>query len=94
MTNFLLHRHRKADVQFKQPDGLKELLSDISREVLREQPQCVNTFVADYLEAMLVTRENALSELPEKSPILLLIFPHALFTQLPNERATIFSTSA
>ncbi|CAH1115454.1 unnamed protein product [Psylliodes chrysocephalus] len=41
------------------PDGLKELMSDISREVLRTQPQNMYAFIADYLEALLLTRENA-----------------------------------
>ncbi|CAH0552516.1 unnamed protein product [Brassicogethes aeneus] len=41
------------------PDGLKELISDISREVLRSQPEDIYMFVADYLDALLITRENA-----------------------------------
>ncbi|KAH1026324.1 hypothetical protein HUJ05_010862 [Dendroctonus ponderosae] len=41
------------------PDGLRELMSDISREVLRSQPEDVYTFVADYLDALMITRENA-----------------------------------
>ncbi|XP_076252027.1 uncharacterized protein LOC143191124 [Rhynchophorus ferrugineus] len=41
------------------PDGLKELMSDISREVLRSQPQDIYTFIADYLDALMITRENA-----------------------------------
>lgn len=40
------------------PDGLKELLADMSREVLRYQPENIHEFLADYLEAMLVTREE------------------------------------
>lgn len=40
------------------PDGLKELLTDISREVLRYQPENIHEFLADYLEAMLATREE------------------------------------
>ena len=39
------------------PDGLKELMADISREVLRSQPENMELFIADYLEAMLLTRE-------------------------------------
>lgn len=34
-------------------------MSDISREVLRSQPEDVYTFVADYLDALMITRENA-----------------------------------
>ncbi|KAK5650501.1 hypothetical protein RI129_001530 [Pyrocoelia pectoralis] len=41
------------------PDGLRELMSDISREVLRNQPQEMYTFIADYLDALMITRENA-----------------------------------
>lgn len=62
MSNFLLHKHCKPDEQFRRPEGLTELLCDITREVLREQPDCVYTFCADYLDAMLRTREQTLSE--------------------------------
>lgn len=62
MSNFLLHKHCKPDEQFRRPEGLTELLCDITREVLREQPDCVFTFCADYLDAMLRTREQTLSE--------------------------------
>lgn len=41
------------------PDGLRELMSDISREVLRSQPKDVYSFIADYLDALMITRENA-----------------------------------
>ncbi|KAL3277161.1 hypothetical protein HHI36_012513 [Cryptolaemus montrouzieri] len=41
------------------PDGLRELISDVSREVLRSQPDDLYTFIADYLDALMVTRENA-----------------------------------
>ncbi|CAD0202363.1 unnamed protein product [Chrysodeixis includens] len=40
------------------PDGLKELMSDITREVLRFQPDNLYKFIADYLSVLLVTREN------------------------------------
>lgn len=39
------------------PEGLRELMSDITREVLRYQPENIESFIADYLEAMLLTRE-------------------------------------
>ncbi|XP_030761977.1 uncharacterized protein LOC115886813 [Sitophilus oryzae] len=41
------------------PEGLKELMSDISREVLRSQPENIYMFIADYLDALMITRENA-----------------------------------
>ncbi|KAK9875021.1 hypothetical protein WA026_005831 [Henosepilachna vigintioctopunctata] len=41
------------------PDGLRELMSDITREVLRSQPTDLYTFIADYLDALMITRENA-----------------------------------
>ncbi|CAG9130031.1 unnamed protein product [Plutella xylostella] len=40
------------------PNGLKELMADISREVLRAQPIDIHKFIADYLSTLLVTREN------------------------------------
>lgn len=42
----------------KVPDGLKELMSDISREVLRDQPENIYEFIADYLEEMEIERER------------------------------------
>lgn len=42
----------------KIPKGLQDLMSDISREVLRNQPKNIYDFIAEYLEAMLITREN------------------------------------
>lgn len=42
----------------KVPDGLKELMFDISREVLRDQPENINEFIADYLEEMVLKREH------------------------------------
>ncbi|KAI4458787.1 ropporin-1-like protein [Holotrichia oblita] len=41
------------------PEGLRELMSDISREVIRSQPTHIYTFIADYLDALMITRENA-----------------------------------
>lgn len=55
--DFLLLRHRKKSLVVPVPDGLKELMADISREVLRSQPENMELFIADYLEAMLLTRE-------------------------------------
>lgn len=42
----------------KIPKGLQDLMADISREVLRNQPKKIYDFIAEYLEAMLITREN------------------------------------
>ncbi|KAJ8718690.1 hypothetical protein PYW08_002927 [Mythimna loreyi] len=48
----------KDNCKLALPDGLKELMSDITREVLRYQPRDLYKFIADYLAAMLVTRDN------------------------------------
>ncbi|KAJ8919112.1 hypothetical protein NQ315_012097 [Exocentrus adspersus] len=56
--NVMLQRHCARYI-YVVPDGLKELMSDISREVIRSQPENIYTFVADYLDALLITRENA-----------------------------------
>lgn len=47
---------------FPIPEGLKELSSDIIREVLRHQPECIHAFIAEYLETMLLLREKARGE--------------------------------
>ncbi|CAK1541992.1 unnamed protein product [Leptosia nina] len=44
--------------QIKVPKGLQELMSDISREVLRAQPKNVYSFIANYLHALLEVRDN------------------------------------
>uniref|UniRef100_A0A1Y1MXK5 RIIa domain-containing protein n=1 Tax=Photinus pyralis TaxID=7054 RepID=A0A1Y1MXK5_PHOPY len=54
----VLQRHC-AKYIYAIPDGLRELMSDISREVLRSQPEDMYTFIADYLDALMITRENA-----------------------------------
>ncbi|XP_055640456.1 abnormal spindle-like microcephaly-associated protein homolog [Toxorhynchites rutilus septentrionalis] len=56
--NYLLHRQRTPGAVIPVPDELKELMSEISREVLRAQPPNVIGFIADYLEAKLIRREN------------------------------------
>lgn len=56
--DILLQRH-KARYIYIIPEGLRELLSDISREVLRNQPEEIYNFIADYLDALMITRENA-----------------------------------
>jgi IQ calmodulin-binding motif len=55
--NFHLKHHRKLSEVLRIPDGLQDLMADIAREVLRYQPQNIEMFIADYLEAMLTTRE-------------------------------------
>lgn len=55
--NFHLKRHRKLSEVLHVPEGLPELMSDIAREVLRYQPSNIEVFIADYLEAMVLTRE-------------------------------------
>ncbi|CAH1176298.1 unnamed protein product [Phaedon cochleariae] len=56
--NVMLQRHAAKHIYIV-PDGLRELMTDISREVLRSDPTNMYTFIADYLEALLLTRENA-----------------------------------
>ncbi|XP_018576710.1 uncharacterized protein LOC108915219 [Anoplophora glabripennis] len=56
--NVLLQRHCARYI-YVVPEGLKELMSDISREVIRCDPENIYTFIADYLDALLITRENA-----------------------------------
>lgn len=60
--NFILHKHNTENHHVKMPDGLKELLSDISREVLRSQPDDPYDFIANYLETLMVVREESLSK--------------------------------
>lgn len=55
--NFLHVHHRKLSEIVPVPEGLRELMADVTREVLRYQPENVEGFIADYLEAMLMTRE-------------------------------------
>ncbi|CAG9565862.1 unnamed protein product [Danaus chrysippus] len=55
--NELLQKHGCANV-FSIPEGLKELMSDISREVLREQPKHIFAFISNYLSVMMLTREH------------------------------------
>lgn len=55
--NFLHLRHRKLTEIVPVPEGLRELMADVTREVLRYQPENIEEFIADYLDAMLLTRE-------------------------------------
>ncbi|XP_052752330.1 uncharacterized protein LOC113522673 [Galleria mellonella] len=54
----LLQSQIKDSCKLALPEGLQDLMSDISREVLRVQPQNLCQFIARYLSALLVTREN------------------------------------
>ncbi|EGI63642.1 hypothetical protein G5I_07980 [Acromyrmex echinatior] len=56
--NVLLQKHGAKHI-CKVPEGLRELCTDIAREVLRSQPRNIYCFVADYVETLLITRENA-----------------------------------
>uniref|UniRef100_A0A182SS76 RIIa domain-containing protein n=1 Tax=Anopheles maculatus TaxID=74869 RepID=A0A182SS76_9DIPT len=56
--NYLLHRQRSPGAVIPIPEELEELMSEISREVLRKQPPDVIHFLADYLEEKLARREN------------------------------------
>ncbi|CAG9130029.1 unnamed protein product [Plutella xylostella] len=60
--NELLQKHGCANV-FSVPEGLKELMADISREVLREQPERIYEFISGYLSCLLVSREHGLMAL-------------------------------
>ncbi|KAM3960388.1 uncharacterized protein ACR2FA_005483 [Aphomia sociella] len=57
--NELLQKHGCANV-FSVPEGLKELMTDITREVLRQQPPKIFDFVANYLSVLLITREHGI----------------------------------
>ncbi|XP_028166459.1 uncharacterized protein LOC114357159 [Ostrinia furnacalis] len=54
----LLQLQVKESCRLALPEGLQDLMSDISREVLRAQPSNLCQFIADYLSALLVAREN------------------------------------
>ena len=56
--NYLHHKHQTPGRVISVPDELKELLFDLSKEVLREQPKDIYTFIADYLDDRLYEREN------------------------------------
>ncbi|XP_046966884.1 uncharacterized protein LOC124534887 [Vanessa cardui] len=57
--NDLLQKHGCANV-FSIPEGLKELMSDVTREVLREQPPKIYDFISNYLSVLLITREHGI----------------------------------
>ncbi|XP_017765288.1 PREDICTED: uncharacterized protein LOC108554499, partial [Eufriesea mexicana] len=53
----LLQKHGAKHI-YKVPEGLRELCTDISREVLRSQPADLIAFIAEYVDTLLITREN------------------------------------
>ncbi|CAH2087694.1 unnamed protein product [Euphydryas editha] len=55
--NDLLQSQIHESCKLALPEGLKDLMSDISREVLRAQPQNLYHFIANYLESLLEVRE-------------------------------------
>ncbi|CAL7944824.1 unnamed protein product [Xylocopa violacea] len=55
-----LQKHHAKHV-YKVPEGLRELCTDISREVLRSQPENLIAFIAEYVDTLLITRENTKS---------------------------------
>ncbi|KAG6453960.1 uncharacterized protein LOC115445941 [Manduca sexta] len=57
--NELLQKHGCANV-FTVPEGLRELMSDITREVLRDQPPKIFDYIANYLSVLLITREHGI----------------------------------
>ncbi|XP_017076778.2 translation initiation factor IF-2 [Drosophila eugracilis] len=60
--NYLIQRGKVRQQAINVPEGLPELLSDITREVLRCQPtkECLCQFIIDYLHSVIVTREKAM----------------------------------
>ncbi|XP_063382922.1 uncharacterized protein LOC134669339 [Cydia fagiglandana] len=54
----LLQPQIRESCRLALPEGLKDLMADISREVLRAQPENLYQFIADYLSSLLVAREH------------------------------------
>ncbi|OWR50066.1 hypothetical protein KGM_215382 [Danaus plexippus plexippus] len=54
----LLQSQIKESCNLALPEGLKDLMSDISREVLRAQPNDVIQFIVGYLKVLLEVREK------------------------------------
>ncbi|XP_034195154.2 uncharacterized protein LOC117611322 isoform X1 [Osmia lignaria lignaria] len=55
--NVTLQKHDGKHI-YKVPEGLRELCTDISREVLRSQPANLYHFISEYVDTLLITREN------------------------------------
>ncbi|XP_034663406.1 cilia- and flagella-associated protein 91 [Drosophila subobscura] len=60
--NYLIQAGKVRQQAITCPEGLPEILADITREVLRCQPtkECLCQFIIDYLHSVIVTREKAL----------------------------------
>lgn len=71
--NYLIQRGKLRQQAINVVDGLPELLSDITREVLRCQPtkECLCQFIIDYLHSVIVTREKAMGELHATVPTMM-----------------------
>lgn len=55
--NFSLYHHRKLSDIISIPKGLPELMADIAKQVIKYQPQNLELFLAEYLDALVKTRE-------------------------------------
>lgn len=57
----LIQRGKLRSQVVNVPEGLPELLSDITREVLRCQPttECLCQFIIDYLSSVIAARDKA-----------------------------------
>lgn len=55
--NFSLYHHRKLSDIIVIPKGLPELMADITKQVIKYQPQNLEEFLAEYLDALVQTRE-------------------------------------
>ncbi|XP_037892548.1 uncharacterized protein LOC119639319 [Glossina fuscipes] len=58
---YLLQRGKVRSQVINVPEGLPEILTDITREVLRCQPtpECMCQFIIDYLHSVILTRDRA-----------------------------------
>lgn len=56
--DFILLKHGKSNQKSSIPKGIHSLISDITREILRHQPDNLYEFIANYLESLLIVREN------------------------------------
>lgn len=58
--NYTLQLHGER-IRFPVPSGLYELMSDIAREVLRDQPSLLYQYIAHYMDTLVRVREYARS---------------------------------
>ncbi|GLV44263.1 Radial spoke binding protein 15 [Carabus blaptoides fortunei] len=89
----VLYERRCAKYVYVVPEGLRELMTDISREVLRHNPVQVYCFITEYLDSLLITRENArvaaklVENLTETSIIIAELFQETGITRHEADRA-------